>query len=116
MVGNECAKLRDELWWRQPILFLTDNVIQRLVREEFGGWAIITVAYRLENIIGSDRILVLDQGQVVENGGPDELLAKRGAFWGLSGETKVGIGRYIRHLLAEFNKSLPLPIVLISPC
>lgn len=63
----------------------TDEQMQRLIREEFGGWTIVTVAHRLESIEGSDRILVLDKGCLVENGGVEELIAKRGAFWELRG-------------------------------
>ncbi len=63
----------------------TDTELQRLIRAEFGGWTILTVAHRLETILDSDRVLVLDKGRVVENGAPGELLAKRGAFWELNG-------------------------------
>lgn len=63
----------------------TDGVLQRLIREEFAEWTIVTVAHRLDTILDSDRILVLDKGIIVENGSPEELLAKKGAFWELSG-------------------------------
>jgi ABC-type multidrug transport system fused ATPase/permease subunit len=65
----------------------TDRVMQRLIREEFAEWTIVTVAYRLDTILDSDRILVLDKGIVVENGSAEELLARKGAFWELRGRT-----------------------------
>ncbi len=46
----------------------TDPLMQRLIREEFAGYTIITVAHRLESlytILDSDRIVVLDAGKVV---------------------------------------------------
>ncbi len=65
----------------------TDGVVQRLIREAFAGWTIITVAHRLDTILDSDRIIVLDQGTVVESGSPEDLLARKGAFWELRGRT-----------------------------
>jgi len=61
----------------------TDEVMQSLIREEFREWTIITVAHRLDTILDSDTILVLDRGVVVENGAPGELLKMRGLFWRL---------------------------------
>lgn len=40
----------------------------------------IVVAHRLSTIVGVDRIIVLDKGQVLEQGSYDELMAKGGHF------------------------------------
>ena len=40
----------------------------------------IVIAHRLSTIRGADRILVLDRGRVVEQGGYDELMAQDGLF------------------------------------
>lgn len=63
----------------------TDGLMQKLIRQEFAEWTIMTVAHRLDTILDSDRILVLDKGIVVENGSPEELIAKKGAFYALMG-------------------------------
>lgn len=63
----------------------TDGVMQRLIREESAHWTIVTVAHRLDTILDSDRILVLDKGTIVESGSPEELLARKGVFWDLRG-------------------------------
>lgn len=42
----------------------------------------ITIAHRLDTIIDSDRILVLDAGRVAEFASPHELLAKPGSIFG----------------------------------
>lgn len=62
----------------------TDAHIQRTIRSEFKHKTIITIAHRLNTVIDSDKILVLDQGRVVEFDTPKNLLAKEeGHFWTL---------------------------------
>jgi len=57
----------------------TDAQVQETIRREFvqKGVTVITVAHRLETVLGYDRILVLDAGHPVELGPPSELLQKR---------------------------------------
>ena len=40
----------------------------------------LAIAHRLSTIAAMDRIVVLDQGRIVESGGHDELLAGNGAY------------------------------------
>lgn len=40
----------------------------------------IIVAHRLSTIKNVDRVIVIDKGQIIENGGFDELVAKGGIF------------------------------------
>jgi len=61
----------------------TDKLIQEIIREEFKGYTILTVAHRLDSIRDADLILVLDKGRVVEVGEPGVLLGKKA---GQSGE------------------------------
>lgn len=59
-----------------------DNETQALVSkglEEFDATRIV-IAHRLSTIVHADRIFVLDQGQVAEQGTYDELMAKDGVF------------------------------------
>ena len=44
------------------------------------GITVVTVAHRLSSAFQSDLVMVLEQGRVVEQGQPDELLAQKGAF------------------------------------
>ncbi|PYI11439.1 putative multidrug resistance protein [Aspergillus sclerotiicarbonarius CBS 121057] len=65
----------------------TDGLIQELLRVEFEGYSVLTVAHRLDTILDSDKIVVLDQGRIVEVGPPQELLEKdQGAFKSLLGK------------------------------
>lgn len=54
--------------------------MQKIIREDFGDKTIISVAHRLDTILDFDRIVVLDRGQIVEDGLPSELLSRDSAF------------------------------------
>jgi ABC-type multidrug transport system fused ATPase/permease subunit len=44
---------------------------------------IITIAHRINTILDSDRIVVLDKGEVVEFDSPSELIKREGMFYTL---------------------------------
>ncbi|OWK23300.1 hypothetical protein AJ87_35975 [Rhizobium yanglingense] len=44
------------------------------------GKTVIAIAHRLSTIARMDRIVVLDQGRIVEEGSPDELVEQDGLF------------------------------------
>ncbi|KAJ1903847.1 hypothetical protein LPJ81_002843 [Coemansia sp. IMI 209127] len=58
----------------------TDQRMQRLIRSEFKDCTVLTIAHRLETIMNSDRIIVMDNGRIAEIGSPAELLDKNGHF------------------------------------
>lgn len=47
----------------------------------FEGCTVITIAHRLETIMSSDRVLVLDKGRVEEVGAPGELSRREGSIF-----------------------------------
>ncbi|SPQ22876.1 ebef6632-866d-439f-84cd-3a4a4182fd09 [Thermothielavioides terrestris] len=62
----------------------TDAMLQNTLRGPlFANRTIVTVAHRINTIMDSDRVVVLDKGQVVEFDTPAELIKRRGVFWGL---------------------------------
>ncbi|XP_053314480.1 ATP-binding cassette sub-family C member 5 [Spea bombifrons] len=53
----------------------TDVLIQETIREAFADCTMLTIAHRLHTVLGSDRIMVLAQGQVMEYDTPSALLS-----------------------------------------
>ncbi|XP_054584878.1 ATP-binding cassette sub-family C member 2 [Eptesicus fuscus] len=67
----------------------TDQLIQITIRKEFSHCTVITIAHRLHTIMDSDKVMVLDNGKIVEFGSPEELLAKPGPFYFMAKEAGI---------------------------
>jgi len=66
----------------------TDSKIQATIRRVFADRTILTIAHRLDTIIDSDRILVMEAGNIIEFDTPAALLSKPdGAFTKLVDQT-----------------------------
>ncbi|XP_016974443.1 probable multidrug resistance-associated protein lethal(2)03659 [Drosophila rhopaloa] len=67
----------------------TDALIQSTIRKKFRDCTVLTIAHRLNTIIDSDKVMVLDAGNLVEFGSPYELLTQslRKIFYGMVLET-----------------------------
>ncbi|KAH8654284.1 P-loop containing nucleoside triphosphate hydrolase protein [Ilyonectria robusta] len=62
----------------------TDTHLQRTLRENvFSNRTVITIAHRINTIIDSDRIVVLENGKAVEFDTPAALMQQKGAFYQL---------------------------------
>ncbi len=61
----------------------TEAAIQRSLEELTQTKTAIIIAHRLSTVVNADKILVLDQGHIVEEGHHDELLLKKGVYSGL---------------------------------
>jgi len=78
-----------------PVLILDeataalDNESERRVQQELAvlmrGRTTLVIAHRLSTVEGADRIIVLDQGCIVEMGNHQELLARGGLYAALHG-------------------------------
>ncbi|KAF5296657.1 hypothetical protein FQR65_LT10197 [Abscondita terminalis] len=63
----------------------TDDLIQRTIRNEFRDCTVLTIAHRLNTIMDSDRVIVLDRGNIVEYESPPNLLQnKHSIFYGMA--------------------------------
>lgn len=52
----------------------TEQIIQKLIHEKFENSTVITIAHRLNTIINSEKVLVLEQGRVKEFDCPKTLM------------------------------------------
>ena len=61
----------------------TENQIQRAVDRLLMGRTSVIIAHRLNTVVGADKIIVMDEGQIVERGTHEKLLARRGRYYEL---------------------------------
>ncbi|KNC84183.1 hypothetical protein SARC_03605 [Sphaeroforma arctica JP610] len=63
---------------------MTDALIQRAIRVHFQAATVIQISHRLDTVVDSDRIIVMDNGRIVEQGSPTTLLQDTASlFYGL---------------------------------
>lgn len=63
----------------------TDDLIQQTIRREFADCTVITIAHRLNTIMDSSRVLVLDKGEIREFESPENLLKdKKSIFYSMA--------------------------------
>lgn len=61
----------------------TERQIQHALKRLLAGRTGLVIAHRLATIRGADRIIVLNQGRIVETGSHAELIANRGLYYRL---------------------------------
>ncbi|XP_072320134.1 multidrug resistance-associated protein 1-like [Eucyclogobius newberryi] len=64
----------------------TDQLIQSTIRTHFRDCSVLTIAHRLNTILDYSRVVVMDQGSVVEMAPPAVLLQQRGHFYRMCAE------------------------------
>ncbi|KAJ2779215.1 hypothetical protein GGI18_003959, partial [Coemansia linderi] len=87
---QQLVSLCRALLWRRKILVLdeatanvdtrTDQIMQSVIRRKFSECTVLTIAHRINTIMDSDRVLVMDQGSVAEFDTPGNLLARDSQF------------------------------------
>jgi len=72
----------------------TDAMLQDMIRKLFAQKTVLTVAHRLDTIMDSDRVMVLDAGHVAQLGAPLALLEDEDGIF--SGLVKAGNEEHLR--------------------
>jgi len=57
-----------------------EALIQRAISTLIAGKTVVVIAHRLRTVMGADKIVVLNNGRLIEEGTSDELIAKNGLF------------------------------------
>lgn len=58
----------------------TERAVQRALETVLADRTALIIAHRLSTVLIADRVLVIEDGRIVEDGAPDELLAGSGRF------------------------------------
>ncbi|XP_072393688.1 ATP-binding cassette sub-family C member 4-like [Diabrotica undecimpunctata] len=89
----------------------TDALIQKTIRKKFSDCTVITVAHRLNTIMDSDKVLVMDAGQISEFDHPHTLLQnKNGVFYSMVAETGRATTEQLRKIASDsYQKLQALP-------
>jgi len=61
----------------------TEQEIQRALDNLVQGRTTIAIAHRLSTLQRADRLVVMEQGQLVEQGQHEELMQRQGVYWRL---------------------------------
>ncbi|XP_012683657.2 ATP-binding cassette sub-family C member 2 [Clupea harengus] len=67
----------------------TDDLIQTTIRKEFADCTVLTIAHRLNTILDSSRVMVLDAGKIVEFDSPSALFRKQGHFFSMAKDAGI---------------------------
>jgi len=61
----------------------TERIIQAALARLLKGRTAFVIAHRLSTVVNADRIVVIQDGRIVEQGSHAELLARQGVYWTL---------------------------------
>ncbi|XP_060872041.1 ATP-binding cassette subfamily C member 4-like isoform X2 [Metopolophium dirhodum] len=95
---------------------MTDKLIQNTIRNKFRFCTVLTIAHRLNTIMDSDKVLVMDFGKIIEFDHPYSLLKNTdGFFYKMVEQTGKDTAYFLHSVASEsFKKFSPLVDAEIS--
>jgi ATP-binding cassette, subfamily B, bacterial HlyB/CyaB len=69
----------------------TERRVCNNLRDTLRGCTVFFITHRLSTIRGADRIVLMDQGAIVEQGSHEALMAQRGRYYALSRQQDAGV-------------------------
>jgi ATP-binding cassette subfamily B protein len=81
IIGNPQILVMDEA--TSSVDTQTEHLLQQSLQTVLQGRTSFVIAHRLSTIRSADTIVVIDQGELVEQGSHDELLAQKGRYFDL---------------------------------
>ena len=93
---------RKRILIHDPLCPRTDILIQETIQTKFKNCTVLTIAHRLHTGMGSDRVLVMEAGKIVEFGAPHLLLKRKdGALLKLVNQNDAATVKYLKRIAAE---------------
>ncbi|KAK5646963.1 hypothetical protein RI129_005427 [Pyrocoelia pectoralis] len=78
----------------------TDELIQKTIRKKFAQCTVLTICHRLNTIMDSDKILVMDAGTMIEFDHPSRLLENaNGVFHGMALQDGLAVANTVHNVL-----------------
>ena len=69
-----------------------EDRLQRTIEALTGGKTIIMIAHRLKTVKNADQILVIDHGEIVQQGRPETLINQKGVYADFVGSKRETVG------------------------
>jgi len=89
---------------------IVQQALDSLMEQMQGACTILVIAHRLSTIKNADRIIVLSEGEIVEEGKHSELLEKKGNYAGMIARQLDEGPKTVEQVMSDFNrliKSIP---------
>ncbi len=74
----------------------SEKIVQDALDQARVGRTTIVIAHRLSTIYNSDMIVVLQKGEVIEQGKHKELMEKEGTYYAMNTTQQAGLSRSMR--------------------